>query len=280
MLGDLWRLQADVLRARTELAANLLGQQIFEAVAPRGNGHQPVVLLPGFLVSGGSLGRLKKFLNSNGFDAHSWGAGRNLGPRGQDMEAHLLHLQKQIGEKVRQLADRHSAPVALVGQSLGGVYARELATRLAPEIDRVIMLGSPAFHPYLKNRHNSVVGLLGYGVARQTTTRFAGRWGLLHWHSEQPELPCVSICSPIDGVVDEASASIPAYVVERSTARAPRENIRVTSSHIGMGVNPWVLLAVADRLAQTREEWRSFDPYPYFPVFLHWAVARAYPARR
>jgi pimeloyl-ACP methyl ester carboxylesterase len=279
MLGDLWRLQADVLLARTELASHLLSQRVLESVAPRVGGRRPVVLLPGFLGSGASLGRLRKFLCVSGFDAHGWGAGRNLGPRDQDMESHLQRLQIQIGDKVRQLADRHSAPVALVGQSLGGVYARELATRLAPDIDRVIMLGSPAFHPYLKKRHNGLVGLLGYGITRQTQARIAGRWGLLHWHADEPELPCVAICSPIDGIVDETSAAIPRYVVQRSGARAPRENIRVVSSHIGMGVNPFVLLAVADRLAQSRDAWHGFDPQRYFPTFLHWAVSRVYPER-
>lgn len=280
IVSDLWRLQADLLLARSELAVNLLGQRLLDSVAPRGDGHRPVILLPGFLVSGSSLGRLKRFLNANGYDAHGWGVGRNLGPRDQSMEAHLQQLEARIGDTVRRLADHHSAPVALIGQSLGGVYARELAMRLMPDIDRIIMLGSPAFHPYLRKRHNGLVGLLGYGVTRQTQSRFAGRWGLLHWHADKPELPCISICSPIDGVVDEASASIPAYVVERSGPGAPRENIRVNSSHIGMGVNPFVLLAVADRLAQARDRWEAFDPYPYFPAALRPLIARIYPDGR
>jgi pimeloyl-ACP methyl ester carboxylesterase len=186
IVSDLWRLQADLLLARSELAVNLLGQRLLDSVAPRGDGHRPVILLPGFLVSGSSLGRLKRFLNANGYDAHGWGVGRNLGPRDQSMEAHLQQLEARIGDTVRRLADHHSAPVALIGQSLGGVYARELAMRLMPDIDRIIMLGSPAFHPYLRKRHNGLVGLLGYGVTRQTQSRFAGRWGLLHWHGEHP----------------------------------------------------------------------------------------------
>jgi hypothetical protein len=106
----------------------------------------------------------------------------------------------------------------------------------------------------------------------------AGRRGLLHLDADQPSLPCVSIHSPYDGIVDEASSRIPQYIVDDAEPSAPRENLRVMSSHVGMSVNPWVLLAVADRLAQSRDDWIEFEPRDYFSEGLSWLIPLFYPA--
>jgi hypothetical protein len=44
-----------------------------------------------------------------------------------------------------------------------------------------------------------------------------------------------------------------------------------------MSVNPWVLLAIADRLVQDRDDWQVFDPYNYYSETLQFAVSRLYP---
>jgi pimeloyl-ACP methyl ester carboxylesterase len=277
MLTDLFKLQMDLLSARGELAASMASSCLLNRATPNGGGNRPVITFPGFLASGDTLLRLNRYLNRHGFEAQSWGLGRNLGPQGMGWGEQLDTLVVQVGAKIRELADKHSAPVSLVGQSLGGVYARELALQMPDIVDRVIMLGSPSFHPYLTTHVNRVVSLFGYWLSRQSHAELAGRAGLLHWDADRPALPCVSIHSPIDGVVDEASSIIPQYIVEQSDNLAPRENIRVLSSHIGMAVNPWVLLAIADRLVQDRESWQTFDPYDYFPEGLQWVVSRIFP---
>ena len=277
MLTDLFKLQMDLLGARGELAASMASNCLLNRVTPDGGGNRPVVTIPGFLASGDTLLRLNRYLNRHGFEAESWGLGRNLGPQGMDWSKQLDTLITQVGVKIQKLADKHSAPVSLVGQSLGGVYARELALQMPDVVDRVIMLGSPSFHPYLTSHVNRVVSLFGYWLSRQSHAELAGRAGLLHWDADKPALPCVSIHSPLDGVVDEASSVIPQYIVEQSDNSAPRENLRVLSSHIGMSVNPWVLLAVADRLVQNRHDWQVFAPYRYSSDSLQWAVSRLYP---
>ena len=277
MLIDVLRLQLDFLGARAELAAGMVGSAWLRAVTPDGEGNRPVITIPGFLQSGSTLLRLNRYLNNNGFEAESWGLGRNIGPQGKSWSDELDRVERLLGDRIRALADEHSAPVALVGQSLGGVYARELALTMPDEIDRVIMLGSPALHPYVNEHHNRVIASMGYWVNRQSHAEIAGRGGLLHWDTDHPPLPCVSIHSPFDGVVDEASSVIPHYIVQQSETAAPRENLRVFSSHIGMGVNPWVLLAVADRLVQSKDHWRRFNPRRYFPPNLHWLVPLLYP---
>lgn len=277
MLTDLFRLQLDMLGARAELAAGLLSKRLLDKITPPGSGKQPVITMPGFMASGATLSRLDAYLNRNGFEAHGWGLGRNLGPQGLSWSEHLDDIGQSVGDRVKELNDKHGMAVALVGHSLGGVYARELAGRMEQEIDRVVMLGSPTFHPYLVRHHNRVVSTFGYWLSRQSQAELAGRSGILHWGAGHPAMPCVAIHSPVDGVVDEASCVIPQYIVNQSDKRAPRENIRVLTSHIGMSVNPWVLLTIADRLVEDRNDWRPFDPYNYFPQSLRWAVSALFP---
>jgi alpha-beta hydrolase superfamily lysophospholipase len=232
-------------------------------VAPSAPAPAGVLLLPGFLASGRSLLRLNQFLTRHGWLAESWGQGRNMGPRGKAWAQHLDALELKLSERIEALADQTSAPVSLIGQSLGGVYARDLARRFEPFIDRVITLGSPTFHPYRHARHNRVIGRLGEWMNRRSTSELAGRQGLLHLDADHPALPLVAIHSPLDGIVDERSCYIPDYLVADSGTKAPRENIRVVSTHIGMNASLWVWLAVADRLAQPRDDWQPFDPGRY-----------------
>src|SRR3546814_18007301 len=58
--------------------------------------------------------------------------------------AHMENLSTLLGVRVKEMADEHGRRVALVGQSLGGVFAREIARRYPDFVDRVITLGSPA----------------------------------------------------------------------------------------------------------------------------------------
>ncbi len=280
MLTDLLRLQLDFLATRAELGAAVAGSWLLNRVTPNGGGNRPVVTIPGFMGSGATMLRLNRYLNQHGFEAHGWGMGRNVGPQGETWNAMLDKMDREVGSRIRSLADQHSAPVSLVGQSLGGVCARELATIMPDEIDRVIMLGSPTLHPYIKDYHNRVVAAFGYWLHRQSHAELAGRRGLLHMDPDDPPLPCVSIHSPCDGVVEEESAIIPQYIVDAASPGSPRENLRVFSSHIGMAVNPWVLLAIADRLVQDRENWEPFNPARYFTDVLKPVIPALYPAAK
>jgi len=290
MLIDLVKLQLDLLGARGELVFSMLGSSWLDRMAPRAPAPQAVMTLPGFLVTGRTLSRLNHFLGQRGWQAESWGLGRNMGPRGADWSRHLDALEKKLSQRIEALANQTSRPVALVGQSLGGVYARDLALRLEPFVDRVITLGSPTFHPYRKQRHNRVIGSLAEWMSRRNAAELAGREGLLHVAADRPALPVIAIHSPLDGVVDESSCYIPEYIVAQSRmpvkgkanrqtrSSAPRENIRVYSTHVGMNLNLWVMLAIADRLAQPRNDWQAFDPGKYFSGPLGALAHLAYPA--
>jgi pimeloyl-ACP methyl ester carboxylesterase len=102
--------------------------------APRGDGHG-VLVLPGFLASDRSTRLLRGFLRERGYSAHGWALGRNLGPE--------AGLASRLRARLLELSLRHRGPVSLIGWSLGGVFARELAKRLPERVRQVITLASP-----------------------------------------------------------------------------------------------------------------------------------------
>lgn len=280
MLADLLKVQIDMANASAELAMAMLGGHMLRHVAPRPGRKVPVITLPGLMMSEASLEPLNRFLRQQGFHARQWGLGRNRGLRGVGWQDSLSRIRRHLADQVKQMSDESSAAVSLVGHSMGGMYARELAQMMEGEIDRVITLGSPTLHPYKAHRHNRFTLGVADVINRQRAASLGGRRGLLHWDPDHPALPCVVIHSPFDGLVDEDNCAIPDYIVAQSRPESPRENIRVLSSHIGMTFSPFVMLAVADRLVADRNGWRAFNPDDYFPVYTRPAARMFYPQRR
>src|SRR5215467_14367832 len=120
-------------RAFLEFAA-LIPAYPFLRRAPRGDGH-PVLVLPGFMASDFSTRTLRRFLRDLGYAVHGWKLGRNVGPSPETVGRLVARLQ--------ELRTRHGRRISLIGWSLGGIYARELARRFAPDIRQVITLASP-----------------------------------------------------------------------------------------------------------------------------------------
>ena len=104
------------------------------AAAPRGDGHG-VLVLPGLLASDLSTALMRRFMRWLGYDVRGWDLGRNRGPS----EAVLDGLPRALAA----LAGRTGGPVSVVGWSLGGIYARELARQHPGHVRQVITLGSP-----------------------------------------------------------------------------------------------------------------------------------------
>lgn len=204
-------------------------------LAPRGDGHS-VLVLPGLATSDVSTAMLRRYLASRGYDAHGWGQGRNLGPRA-GVEQGMIDLLQQL----RQHSGRK---VSVVGWSLGGLYARMLATRFPDAVRSVITLGSP---------------IAGGGRATNASRLYervsgeaaddAQRW---QYVLPRPPMPTTSIYSRSDGVVAWPSS------LEQTGRQA--ENIEILgASHLGLGAHPAVLYAIADRLAQPEGQWRPFE---------------------
>ena len=213
------------------------------SLAPRGRG-ETVLVLPGFGASDRSTRPLRGMLRALGHRPHGWGVGTNVGP--------AEHVLRGLLRRFDQLV-APGEPIHLVGWSLGGIYARFLAHHRPALIRQVVTLGSPV----RARPHGSNVAHLFRYQAR--------RWGFDDMRAEvdmdRLPVPSMSLYTRTDGVVAWADCL---------QVRAPQaQNVEVVASHIGLGVNPAALYAVADRLAP-RPVWRPFRPplvlAPWYPT--------------
>jgi len=225
-------LQLLEVRALWEHYAALATRPLWRTAA-EGDGHS-VLVLPGLAAGDATTLILRRFLISRGFDARGWGQGVNMGLREGVIErTHqtLLEMYAETGRKV-----------SVIGWSLGGLYARELA-KLAPDAVRlVITMGSPfTGHPRETNAWRVYELASGHQIDDHDLH------GPLRY---PPPVPTTSIFSRTDGIVSW-------HCCYESRAELA-ENIVVEASHLGLGVHPATLYALADRLAQPEGEWEPF----------------------
>lgn len=209
------------------------------ATAPRGDGHS-VLVIPGFNASDSATRVLRTYLQHLGYDAHGWELGRNRGPRsvGEDGEKLLA--------RIAAIHDCQSRPISLIGWSLGGIMARAICRRDPSQIRQVITLGAPfAGTPKDTRVWRLYEWLSGHKVDDDLALAY-----LRDGDTPLP-VPSTAIWSRDDGVVPWGNC------VEQHGAAT--DNIEVFGSHFGLPVNPAVLYAIADRLAQPEGEWTRFD---------------------
>jgi pimeloyl-ACP methyl ester carboxylesterase len=273
---DLLRLQGDVLWACTEFVAKAVSGPLLQSAAPKGDGMS-VMTIPGFAGPEFSLQPLNQFLRANGYAAHSWGLGTNRGIRDR---AHLDSILAALGARLCAMAGESGRPVALIGQSLGGLFARELARRFPREVDRVITLGSPVHFGEAPKVVNAMVARMMALYTGRTVDEHLREVQDLDFDISEPPpgVPLAAIYSLFDGVVPVQTTRIPARYLGRN-GEAARENIEIVCSHAGMAVNPLVLLAVADRLAADKKNWVPFDPANYAAGSIRFASRWFYPTR-
>jgi pimeloyl-ACP methyl ester carboxylesterase len=204
---------------------------------PAGDGH-PVMVLPGFLGSDGYNASMRRFLTGLGYKVHGWGQGRNLGPRGDVLD--------KLQARLRFLAQRYGRPVSLVGHSLGGIFARELAREEPTLVRQVISLGSP----FGKGRHSGSYPARLF-EALNPTEELPVALDELHW---APPVPTTALYSKGDGIVNWRTAKQNLDFTHGTT-----QNIQVRGSHCGMTLNPTVWYVVADRLRQPLDAWKPFS---------------------
>jgi len=195
---------------------------------PKGDGR-PVLLAPGYMAGDGSMLPLELYLKHLGYAASSWGLGTNRG----DVEVDI----QRLGEVVEDLCELSDGePVTLIGWSLGGVVAREVARLFEPCVREVITMGTP------------IVGGPKYTAVGKLFARNQGL-NLDEFEIEVHERnsvglsqPITSIYSKLDGVVGW-QASIDVY-------NPQARNIEVSASHLGLGGSPRVWRIIADTLGE------------------------------
>lgn len=203
------------------------------------DGHS-VIVIPGLAASDASTSPLRKYLSGLGYDVTGWQQGSNFGPRAGVLDAILRMLEETYSASGRK--------VSLVGWSLGGVFAREIAKQMPQCVRCVITLGTPfSGHPRSTHAWRLYEMVSGRKIEREAD----------HFELQKaPPVPTTSVYSKTDGIV-AWQGSIQSATP--SLGHKQTENIEVLASHFGIGLNPSAWWAVADRLAQPEGQWSPFS---------------------
>jgi pimeloyl-ACP methyl ester carboxylesterase len=191
---------------------------------PRGSGR-PLFVLPGFGAGDISTIPLRSYLRSLGHDARGWGLGQNTGE--------VATMVRIMLDKVDHAVSLHGGPIPLVGWSLGGVIAREVARERPDHIEQVITFGSP------------VVGGPKYTrVGERYRARGADLDAIERAVAERNRrlitVPITAIFTKGDGVVSWKACI---------DAISPNvEHVEVHTTHLGLGIHHEVFVIVAQRL--------------------------------
>jgi pimeloyl-ACP methyl ester carboxylesterase len=177
-----------------------------------------------------------------GYDAKGWGLGRNTGK--------FDIMANRLPDAFLSLAEKSGQKISLVGQSLGGVFSRELARLYPDQVRQVISLGSPI----QMEKSEAVAGLVSRMFEQSTGMSPEEMREALEYfdESEAPKVPMTAIYSKGDGVVHWQACM--------ELEEGPQtQNIKVCGSHCGMGFNPKIYHIIADRLAQKQSAWRKYE---------------------
>lgn len=216
----------------------------FLATAPRGQPH-PVMVLPGLGADDTSTVAIRGFLERLGYQVQGWGRGSNVRAPDTDLQA--------IAAQVMKLHADSGLKVSLVGWSRGGIIAREVARHVPDAVRMVITLGSPFAAPGASNVKTIWKILTGQKYEPPTSERVS--------RLAQPiPVPSTSIYTRADGVV--------AWRACLEEEGPERENIKVITTHIGLGFHAPALWIIADRLAQPPGSWKPFRPSPIVAPWL------------
>jgi hypothetical protein len=195
--------------------------------APKGSG-KPIMLVPGYMTDDYSMRPLGAYLKYLGYDPYYPEMGRNMGKVNTDM---LI-----LGERVESLSNQlGGAKITLIGWSLGGVLTREAARLFPKVVQEVITMGTPIVGgPKFTSVGKKYAKLNNIDLEEfELDVHQRNMLGLSQ--------PITSIYSKSDGVVGW-QASVDTY-------NAQANNLEVSGSHMGLGVNPTVWLKIADVLA-------------------------------
>ncbi|MEX0873603.1 MAG: alpha/beta fold hydrolase [Actinomycetota bacterium] len=226
-------LAGEAPRAAQEFASFFIARRRLGRGA-RGDGR-PVLVLPGLAGADGSTRALRRLLRALGYYVHAWRLGRNWGPTDRIIDG--------LQERVRALITEHEQPISLIGHSLGGVYAREIARAAPDAVRQVITLGSPVRRPP--------------GTTSAAAPLFQA---LAPLHSERvkdvdPDRIRQPIPVPLTAIFTRTDGVVPWRICLVDPSELS-ENIEVRGSHSGLIHNPAAVTVILDRLGL--EEWKPY----------------------
>lgn len=184
----------------------------FASVAPEGEaGASPAMVIPGFMATDPVTRPLRQAMGKAGWRTHGWGLGFNRGAR--------AGLIDEIGERLDTVRD--DRPILLVGWSLGGLYAREVARAFPDKVSHVVTLGSP-FGGEDRRANNAwriYERVAGHSVDAPPIDHFC----------DKPPVPTLAIWSRRDGIVAERAAC--------GIAGECDQSIEVDAAHMAMATH-------------------------------------------
>jgi pimeloyl-ACP methyl ester carboxylesterase len=209
------------------------------AHAHRVHGHEPVLLIPGFMAGDATLLGMAAMLRGAGYRTYRAQIHVNMGCTREAAD--------KLERRLESIAIRRGRKVSIVGHSLGGMLARGLAVRRPDLVHGIVSMGSPILAP------GAIHGLLAWDAEMLTRLTRAGFGGLMSEdcvagecartsfeEMQQPLDPSVeftSVYSRRDGIIDWRSCLDPAA-----------ESVEVPTSHLGMAFDPVVFDVVREAL--------------------------------
>jgi len=207
----------------------------------RVHGHEPVLLVPGFMAGDATLWAMASMLRGAGYRTYRAQIHVNVGC--------TRDVADRLEQRLESIVLRRGRKVSIVGHSLGGMLARGLAARRPDLVHGIVSLGSPILAP------GAVHGVLAWDAEMLTRLARAGFGGMMgqdcvagacaraSFEETQrpldPEVGFTAVYSRRDGIVDWKACVDPGA-----------EAVEVTTSHLGMAFDPVVFAVVRKALDQ------------------------------
>ncbi len=200
--------------------------RLFKPPLPIDEAENPrvIILLPGFAANPQSMKRMARELERAGHTVKRWGLGSNYGPTPENFE--------QLAQRVCSVKERYGQDVVLIGWSLGGIFAREVAKMQPDCVAKVITMGTPFSHtPYSNNMWRIYQAVVGHHVEEPPVNVNV---------AEKPPVETVAFWSPRDGAISR-----------RSACGRPEERDRAVAlrcTHMGFCYSSEAILALVEEL--------------------------------